>query len=158
MNRQYTITELAREFDVTPRAIRFYEDQGLLAPSRDRFRTSFAGGDQSLVGRDAHLARAAEVLDRHCSDRAAEIARDDAPVGRDCDVFEHGFAPMTEFGWVDSSDLDFSVVAPRKQSHDRGRPQILGADGSTASLKSSRHMVRRCSSAIASAPSNSSVD
>jgi DNA-binding transcriptional MerR regulator len=30
----YTITELAREFDVTPRAIRFYEDQGLLAPER----------------------------------------------------------------------------------------------------------------------------
>ncbi|MFZ9678268.1 MAG: MerR family transcriptional regulator [Quisquiliibacterium sp.] len=30
----YTITELAREFDVTPRAIRFYEDQGLLAPTR----------------------------------------------------------------------------------------------------------------------------
>ncbi|MDD2873212.1 MAG: MerR family DNA-binding transcriptional regulator, partial [Azoarcus sp.] len=26
----YTITELAREFDITPRAIRFYEDQGLL--------------------------------------------------------------------------------------------------------------------------------
>jgi DNA-binding transcriptional MerR regulator len=31
----YTITDLAREFDVTPRAIRFYEDQGLLAPSRE---------------------------------------------------------------------------------------------------------------------------
>ncbi|MDP5008596.1 MAG: MerR family DNA-binding transcriptional regulator [Glaciimonas sp.] len=31
----YTITELAREFDITPRAIRFYEDQGLLNPSRD---------------------------------------------------------------------------------------------------------------------------
>ena len=31
----YTITELAREFDVTPRAIRFYEDQGLLAPRRE---------------------------------------------------------------------------------------------------------------------------
>jgi DNA-binding transcriptional MerR regulator len=30
----FTITELAREFQVTPRAIRFYEDQGLLAPER----------------------------------------------------------------------------------------------------------------------------
>ncbi|ROR32429.1 MerR family transcriptional regulator [Inmirania thermothiophila] len=30
----YTITELAREFDVTTRAIRFYEDQGLLKPER----------------------------------------------------------------------------------------------------------------------------
>ena len=35
MSVQYTITELAREFDVTPRAIRFYEDQGLLSPSRE---------------------------------------------------------------------------------------------------------------------------
>ncbi|MCA9361905.1 MerR family DNA-binding transcriptional regulator, partial [Candidatus Kaiserbacteria bacterium] len=30
----YTISELAKEFDVTPRAIRFYEDQGLISPSR----------------------------------------------------------------------------------------------------------------------------
>jgi DNA-binding transcriptional MerR regulator len=30
----YTITELAGEFDITPRAIRFYEDQGLLSPTR----------------------------------------------------------------------------------------------------------------------------
>lgn len=36
MNREqtYTITELSREFAITPRAIRFYEDQGLLSPSR----------------------------------------------------------------------------------------------------------------------------
>jgi DNA-binding transcriptional MerR regulator len=32
--RSYTITELAHEFDITPRAIRFYEDMGLLAPGR----------------------------------------------------------------------------------------------------------------------------
>jgi len=31
----YTITELAREFDITARAIRFYEDQGILSPSRE---------------------------------------------------------------------------------------------------------------------------
>ena len=30
----FTIAELAQEFDVTPRAIRFYEDHGLLAPVR----------------------------------------------------------------------------------------------------------------------------
>ncbi len=32
--RTYTITELALEFDITPRAIRFYEDVGLLTPAR----------------------------------------------------------------------------------------------------------------------------
>jgi len=30
----YTITDLAREFGLTTRAIRFYEDQGLLSPQR----------------------------------------------------------------------------------------------------------------------------
>jgi DNA-binding transcriptional MerR regulator len=30
----YTIAELAREFEITPRAIRHYEDQGLISPSR----------------------------------------------------------------------------------------------------------------------------
>ena len=30
----HTITELAQEFDITPRAIRFYEDVGLLTPGR----------------------------------------------------------------------------------------------------------------------------
>ena len=31
---EYSIGELAAEFDVTPRAIRFYEAEGLLAPRR----------------------------------------------------------------------------------------------------------------------------
>jgi DNA-binding transcriptional MerR regulator len=35
MPTTYTIAELAREFDITARAIRFYEDQGLLSPSRE---------------------------------------------------------------------------------------------------------------------------
>jgi DNA-binding transcriptional MerR regulator len=32
--RSHTITELAAEFDITARAIRFYEDVGLLTPAR----------------------------------------------------------------------------------------------------------------------------
>ena len=31
-SQTYTISELAREFDLTTRAIRFYEDMGLLTP------------------------------------------------------------------------------------------------------------------------------
>ncbi|GEK09600.1 MULTISPECIES: MerR family transcriptional regulator [Pseudoalteromonas] len=30
----YSISELAKEFDITTRSIRFYEDQGLLSPKR----------------------------------------------------------------------------------------------------------------------------
>ncbi len=32
--RTYSIAELAREFDITPRAIRFYEDHAILQPGR----------------------------------------------------------------------------------------------------------------------------
>jgi DNA-binding transcriptional MerR regulator len=31
----WTISELVREFSVTPRTIRFYEDQGIVSPTRD---------------------------------------------------------------------------------------------------------------------------
>jgi len=34
MTERYTITDLSREFDVTTRTIRFYEDEGLLTPER----------------------------------------------------------------------------------------------------------------------------
>ena len=34
MSRTHSISELASEFDVTTRSIRFYEDQGLLHPTR----------------------------------------------------------------------------------------------------------------------------
>ena len=32
--KTYSISELAKEFDITTRSIRFYEDQGLLSPTR----------------------------------------------------------------------------------------------------------------------------
>ncbi|MGB0359813.1 MAG: MerR family transcriptional regulator [Endozoicomonas sp.] len=30
----YTISELAKEFNITPRTIQFYEDEGLISPAR----------------------------------------------------------------------------------------------------------------------------
>ena len=46
---QYSISELAREFDVTPRAIRFYEDQGLLAPRRAGQRRIYTLRDRTRL-------------------------------------------------------------------------------------------------------------
>ena len=34
MNQPYTIKTLSRDFDITPRALRFYEDKGILSPTR----------------------------------------------------------------------------------------------------------------------------
>ena len=42
----YSISELAKEFEVTPRAIRFYEDQGLLAPARKGRRRIYGERDR----------------------------------------------------------------------------------------------------------------
>jgi DNA-binding transcriptional MerR regulator len=45
----YTITELAGEFDITPRAIRFYEDVGLLSPQRVGRKRSYTLRDRTRL-------------------------------------------------------------------------------------------------------------
>lgn len=45
----YTISELAREFGITARAIRFYEDQGLLAPAREGRNRVYNKGDRTRL-------------------------------------------------------------------------------------------------------------
>jgi len=42
----YGIAELAREFEVTTRTIRFYEDRGLLRPKREGQRRVYSSGDR----------------------------------------------------------------------------------------------------------------
>ena len=46
---EFSISDLAREFDVTPRAIRFYEDQGLLAPRREGQRRIYSPRDRTRL-------------------------------------------------------------------------------------------------------------
>ncbi len=46
MSESYGIAELAGEFGVTTRTVRFYEDKGLLAPSRDGQRRVYGGRDR----------------------------------------------------------------------------------------------------------------
>lgn len=46
---EYSISELAQEFDVTPRAIRFYEDQGLLSPRREGQRRIYTTRDRTRL-------------------------------------------------------------------------------------------------------------
>jgi DNA-binding transcriptional MerR regulator len=46
---EFSISELAREFAITPRAIRFYEDQGLLAPRRDGQRRIYTPRDRTRL-------------------------------------------------------------------------------------------------------------
>jgi len=45
----FTITELSREYGVTARAIRFYEDKGLLAPRRNGQQRIFSQRDRARL-------------------------------------------------------------------------------------------------------------
>jgi DNA-binding transcriptional MerR regulator len=46
---EFSISDLAHEFDVTPRAIRFYEDQGLLSPRREGQRRIYTPRDRTRL-------------------------------------------------------------------------------------------------------------
>lgn len=68
----YTITELAREFDLTPRAIRYYEDQGLIMPRRAGVQRIYSKRDRTrlkltLRGRrlGLSLAEIRELIDMY---------------------------------------------------------------------------------------------
>jgi DNA-binding transcriptional MerR regulator len=46
----YSISDLAQEFGVTTRTIRFYEEKGLLAPRREGTRRIFSAADRLRLG------------------------------------------------------------------------------------------------------------
>jgi DNA-binding transcriptional MerR regulator len=47
--RSYSIRQLCREFAVTPRALRFYEDKGLLEPSRSGLNRVYSHRDRARL-------------------------------------------------------------------------------------------------------------
>ncbi|QAY79112.1 MerR family DNA-binding transcriptional regulator [Sphingosinicella sp. BN140058] len=47
--KTYTITDLCEEFDVTPRALRFYEDEGLIAPRRHGLSRIYGWRDRARL-------------------------------------------------------------------------------------------------------------
>lgn len=49
MREHYTITELTREFGISTRTLRFYEDEGLIAPMRRGRTRLFTSADRQLV-------------------------------------------------------------------------------------------------------------
>ena len=58
-NREtYTISDLSQEFDVTPRALRFYEDEGLISPERHGLTRVYVKRDRARL---AWILRAKRV-------------------------------------------------------------------------------------------------
>ena len=75
-SQTFTIGELCAEFDVTPRALRFYEYKELLAPIRDGQKRLFTGRDRArlkLILRGKRfgfsLAEIKDLLDLYDVDR-----------------------------------------------------------------------------------------
>ena len=68
----YTISQLAKEFDVTSRTIRFYEEKGLLSPARDGQHRIYDARDRVrlqliLRGKSAGLSldESREIIDMY---------------------------------------------------------------------------------------------
>ena len=49
MNRSYSISDLASEFNVTPRTLRFYEEKGLLEPTRSGQNRRYSSADRTRL-------------------------------------------------------------------------------------------------------------
>ena len=82
--RTYTIRQLCNEFKVTPRALRFYEDKGLLFPARDGLNRVYSHRDRArliliLRGKRVGLSLAVirDILDLYKADEtgAAQLAK-----------------------------------------------------------------------------------
>ncbi|MGH1408169.1 MAG: MerR family transcriptional regulator [Aeromonas sp.] len=76
--RRYSISELAREFDITTRSIRFYEDQGLLNPTREGQTRIYSKQDRvrlklTLRGKRLgfSLAEIRELFDLYDADKSS---------------------------------------------------------------------------------------
>ena len=71
---QFTISQLSKEFAITTRSIRFYEDQGLLSPQRDGQKRIYSSHDRTwlkLICRGKRLglslAEIRQILDMYDS-------------------------------------------------------------------------------------------
>jgi len=49
INQTYSIRDLSKEFDITPRTIRFYENKGLIKPKRIGKNRVYSKGDQARL-------------------------------------------------------------------------------------------------------------
>lgn len=77
----FTVTQLCREFGVTPRALRFYESKGLLHPSRQETRRRFDNRDR---------ARLALIL------RGKRFGFSLAEIGELLDLYDTGDSQITQ--------------------------------------------------------------
>ena len=117
-SQTFSISDLSREFDITPRTIRFWEDQGLLFPSREGQTRVFSRRDRTrlklaLRGKrlGLSLARIKEMIEMY------DTARDES-------------SQLLKF-------LD--VLAERRAAYERQREDIEAVLGEIADFEQVCH-------------------
>lgn len=123
-----TISELAREFDLTTRAIRFYEDCGLLKPQRDGRNRVYTARDRTrlkltLRGKrlGLTLAEVKELVDMY------ESPRDTVP---QLQKFLQVLA--SHRSQLEQQLADLNVTLDEVRSHEREARRLLKAAGPAA--------------------------
>lgn len=71
----YTIGQLARQFDVTTRAIRFYESQGLLHPEREGQRRIYSRRGRRIGMTLAEIQQVFDLYDSSANGEARQLER-----------------------------------------------------------------------------------
>lgn len=127
----WTISQLAREFDVTPRTLRYYEDEGIVAPTRCGRNRIYSARDRhrlriTLRGRrlGLSLAEIRSVLDIYGSpqDTRRQIEHYLALLQRHREVLEHK-----------REDIELSLTELREQEQQcRVLLEQIPADPATA--------------------------
>lgn len=111
-SRTYTISELAREFGLTPRALRFYEDKDMLHPGRDGMTRIYSNRDRArlviivrLKRLGLPLADIREILDLYVLDDGER-----AQMRLSLDKFRKQIKELE----VQRSDIDMALTELRK--------------------------------------------
>jgi len=115
----WTISELAREFDITPRTIRFYEDQGIVSPARDGRNRVYAARDRTRL----KLALRGKRLGLQLSEIRALIDMYESPVDTDAQLREYlnvlaRHRAMLEQQRQDIDDTLREIAAQEGQCHE----------------------------------------
>jgi DNA-binding transcriptional MerR regulator len=124
----FSISELAQEFDLTTRAIRFYEDCGLLAPQRQGRQRVYTARDRTrlkltLRGKrlGLTLAEVKELVDMY------ESPRDTQPQLKKFLVVLAAHRAQLE-----QQMADLSVTLDEVRMHEREARRLLAATGPRA--------------------------
>jgi DNA-binding transcriptional MerR regulator len=122
--RTFTISELAAEFDITPRAIRFYEDVGLLTPGRAGRNRVYAQRDRTrltLRGKRLGLSLQ-EVKDR------VDLYESPSDTAQQLSAFLRTLSEHRTLLEQQREDLDITL-AEIAQHEERCRRLLAGAAG-----------------------------